>query len=80
MLYINQVMCNSIGMAGLTLAQRDLAETREQLHSWVGSHLSMFKMACRILRTKVLLRGLGLTDHGFLRAPILPSWAVETIH
>ena len=32
-----------------------------------------------ILRTHVLLRSLGMTDHGFLRAPILPSWAVETI-
>ena len=29
------VLCNSIGMAGLTLAQRDLAETREQLRGWV---------------------------------------------
>ena len=28
-------ICNSIDMAGLTLAQRDLAETREQLRGWV---------------------------------------------
>jgi aminoglycoside phosphotransferase (APT) family kinase protein len=41
---------------------------------------SMARMACCILRTHVLLRSLGLTDHGFLRAPVLPSWAVETIH
>ena len=40
---------------------------------------SMVRMACCILRTHVLLRSLGHTDHGFLRAPILPSWAVETI-
>jgi aminoglycoside phosphotransferase (APT) family kinase protein len=40
---------------------------------------SMVRMACCILRTHALLRSLGLTDHGFLRAPILPSWAIETI-
>jgi aminoglycoside phosphotransferase (APT) family kinase protein len=40
---------------------------------------SMARMACCILRTKVLLRSLGLTDHGFLRAPVLPSWAVEVV-
>jgi len=40
---------------------------------------SMARMGCCILRTHVLLRGIGLTDHGGLRAPILPSWAVETL-
>lgn len=40
---------------------------------------SMVRMACCILRTQVLLRNLGQTDHGFLRAPILPSWATATI-
>ena len=40
---------------------------------------SMARMGCCILRTHVLLRSVGLTDHGFLRAPILPSWAVETL-
>ena len=40
---------------------------------------SMIWMACCILRMQVLLRRLGLTDHGFLRAPILPAWVVETI-
>ena len=40
---------------------------------------SMIRMACCILRMQVLLRRLGLTDHGFLRAPILPAWVVETI-
>ena len=40
---------------------------------------SMARMACCILRTHVLLRSLGLSDHGFLRAPILPAWAVEAI-
>ena len=28
------IVCNSIGMAGITLAQRDLAETRERLEAW----------------------------------------------
>lgn len=41
---------------------------------------SMIRMGCCILRTQVLLRGLGLTDHGFLRAPILPTWVIESIH
>jgi aminoglycoside phosphotransferase (APT) family kinase protein len=40
---------------------------------------SMARMASCILRTHVLLRSLGLTDHGFLRAPVLPTWAVEVI-
>jgi aminoglycoside phosphotransferase (APT) family kinase protein len=40
---------------------------------------SMIRMGCCILRTQRLLRGLGLTDHGFLRAPILPSWVTETV-
>ena len=40
---------------------------------------SMARMGCCILRTHVLLRSIGLTDHGFLRAPILPSRAVETL-
>lgn len=40
---------------------------------------SMVRMACCILRTHVLLRSLGQTDHGFLRAPIMPSWAVQKI-
>lgn len=40
---------------------------------------SMVRMGCCILRTQVLLRSLGLTDHGFLRAPIMPSWATESL-
>lgn len=40
---------------------------------------SVTKMACCMQRTKVLLGSLGQTDHGFLRAPIMPSWAVETL-
>lgn len=40
---------------------------------------SMVRMACCILRTHALLRGMGLTDHGFLRAPVMPRWAVEKI-
>ncbi|MDO3333888.1 phosphotransferase family protein [Mycobacteroides abscessus] len=41
---------------------------------------SMIRMGCCILRTQVLLRSIGLTDHGFLRAPILPAWVIEAIH
>ena len=40
---------------------------------------SMLRMGCCILRTKTLLRGVAQTDHGFLTAPILPGWVVETI-
>jgi aminoglycoside phosphotransferase (APT) family kinase protein len=40
---------------------------------------SMIRMACCILRTQALMRSIGLTDHGFLRAPILPKWAAQTV-
>jgi aminoglycoside phosphotransferase (APT) family kinase protein len=40
---------------------------------------AMVRMGCCILRMQVLLRRTGQTDHGFLRAPILPSWAIESI-
>ena len=43
-------------------------------------HFSIVKMGCCISRTQTLLRSIGLTDHGFLRAPILPAWVVEAIH
>ena len=39
---------------------------------------AMVRMGCCILRTQVLLRSIGQGDH-FLRAPILPAWAVEAI-
>ncbi|WP_244438429.1 phosphotransferase family protein [Mycolicibacterium septicum] len=52
---------------------------RELQHLDWFEMFSMARMACCILRTHVLLRRLGLTDHGFLRAPVMPSWAVETI-
>lgn len=52
---------------------------RELQHLDWFEMFSMARMACCILRTHVLLRSLGLTDHGFLRAPVMPSWAVETI-
>ncbi len=31
---MRRIVCNSVGMAGITLAQRDLAETRERLEAW----------------------------------------------
>lgn len=40
---------------------------------------SMVRMGCCIQRMQVLLRRLGQTGHGFLRAPLLPAWVVDTI-
>ena len=40
---------------------------------------SMVRMGCCILRMQMLLRRLGLTDHAFLRAPLLSAWVIETI-
>mgnify|MGYP002137604855 CR=1 FL=1 len=40
---------------------------------------SMIRMGCCILRMQMLLRRLGLTDHAFLRAPLLSAWVIETI-
>ena len=40
---------------------------------------SMVRMGCCILRMQVLLRRLGLTDHAFLRAPLLSPWVIDAI-
>ncbi|MDH6246746.1 phosphotransferase family protein [Mycobacterium sp. OTB74] len=40
---------------------------------------SMIRMACCIVRIQVLLRNLGQHEHGFMRAPLLPRWAVEAL-
>ncbi|MFN8100125.1 MAG: phosphotransferase family protein [Mycobacterium sp.] len=40
---------------------------------------SMVRMGCCIQRMHVLLRRLGQTDHGFMRAPLLPAWVVDAI-
>ena len=40
---------------------------------------AMVRMGCCILRVQWLLRGMGQTDHGFTRAPVMPAWAIETI-
>jgi aminoglycoside phosphotransferase (APT) family kinase protein len=40
---------------------------------------AMVRMGCCILRTQILLRSNGQSDHFLTRAPILPSWAVAVI-
>ena len=39
LLYIGRSVCKCQRMAGLTLARRDLAETRKQLHRWFEREL-----------------------------------------
>jgi hypothetical protein len=36
--------------------------------------VTTLKRSCCILRAQVDLQNLGQTDHGFMRAPILPQW------
>ncbi|AMO63160.1 putative aminoglycoside phosphotransferase [Mycolicibacterium phlei] len=40
---------------------------------------AMVRMGCCILRTQVLLRAIGQTEHFLTRAPILPAWTIETV-
>lgn len=40
---------------------------------------AMVRMSCCIVRMQSLLRSIGQHDHPFTKAPVLPSWAVETI-
>jgi aminoglycoside phosphotransferase (APT) family kinase protein len=40
---------------------------------------AMVRMGCCILRTQVLLRSIGQTDHFLTRAPILPAWTIAAI-
>ena len=40
---------------------------------------AMVRMGCCILRTQVLLRKIGQSDHFLTRAPFLPTWTLETI-
>lgn len=40
---------------------------------------SMVRMGTCILRTQALLRSIGQTDHGFMRAPILPTWTIDAM-
>jgi aminoglycoside phosphotransferase (APT) family kinase protein len=40
---------------------------------------AMVRMGCCILRTQVLLRQTGQTEHFLTRAPILPAWTIATI-
>lgn len=40
---------------------------------------SMVRMGCCILRTQALLTAIGQTDHGFMKAPILPDWTIDAI-
>ena len=40
---------------------------------------SMVRMGSCIQRMQVLLRRLGQTHHGFMRAPLLPAWVVDAI-
>jgi aminoglycoside phosphotransferase (APT) family kinase protein len=40
---------------------------------------AMVRMGCCILRTQVLLRTIGQSDHFLTRAPFLPAWTIETI-
>ncbi|HWS92705.1 MAG TPA: phosphotransferase family protein [Mycobacterium sp.] len=40
---------------------------------------AMVRMGCCILRTQVLLRAIGQSDHFLTRAPFLPAWTIEAI-
>ncbi|MGV0853319.1 phosphotransferase family protein [Mycolicibacterium phlei] len=40
---------------------------------------AMVRMGCCILRTQVLLRAIGQTEHFLTRAPILPAWTIEAV-
>jgi aminoglycoside phosphotransferase (APT) family kinase protein len=40
---------------------------------------AMVRMGCCILRTQVLLRAIGQSDHFLTRAPFLPNWTIEAI-
>lgn len=40
---------------------------------------AMVRMGCCILRTQVLLRKIGQSDHFLTRAPFLPTWTIEAI-
>ena len=40
---------------------------------------AMVRMGCCILRTQVLLRQIGHSDHFLTRAPFLPAWTIEAI-
>ncbi|EHB45726.1 aminoglycoside phosphotransferase [Mycolicibacterium rhodesiae JS60] len=40
---------------------------------------SMIRMGCCILRIQVLLRSIGQAEHGFVQAPVLPRWVVDTV-
>lgn len=40
---------------------------------------AMVRMGCCILRTQVLLRATGQTEHFLTRAPILPAWTITTV-
>jgi aminoglycoside phosphotransferase (APT) family kinase protein len=41
---------------------------------------AMVRMGCCILRTQVLLRKIGQSDHFLTRAPFLPRWTIDSIH
>ena len=40
---------------------------------------AMVRMGCCILRTQVLLRKIGQSDHFLTRAPFLPAWTIAAI-
>jgi aminoglycoside phosphotransferase (APT) family kinase protein len=40
---------------------------------------AMVRMGCCILRTQVLLRATGQSDHFLTRAPILPAWTTKAV-
>ncbi|MBL3753082.1 phosphotransferase family protein, partial [Mycobacteroides abscessus subsp. massiliense] len=40
---------------------------------------AMVRMGCCIIRTQVLLRATGQSDHFLTRAPILPAWTMAAI-